>query len=870
MIWKRTYALFLPILVVQVLAAQSPTLPLYQVLAQVEAHYGYAFSFDQQLIAGVTVPEPDLSLTMGDCLAQVLSQLELDYRIVGERDVILLPFQPQPTTLCGYVLDGATKVPLVFAHVYLPTLGTGAYTDEQGFFRFTANLPKVAPISITYLGYQEAKREARLFSGSGCPSIVLAPAGSELSTVTVRGFTIDMLESEQPGIIRFTPEKIPTLPGWGEPDILRSLQLLPGISTADESATNLNIRGGSPDQNLILWDGIPIYHAGHFFGFYGAVNPYVAKEVDVHRGGFGAEYGGRVSGVVDISGKPNFNPKGEYGLGLNLINAHGFAEIPLRPGKSALLVAMRRSYTDLFQSTTYRNIFSRVFSKGRLYDNQGLELETGGEADAAPNFYYSDFNLKWAAQPSDRLDMAISYFTSEDVLGYRFEWDDLLTTRDDLSIRNLGISAHINYEWAPGTRTKLQLTSSRFENNYNFDLQFEGDTVPTFDTQVFNKLEDAKIALHHNWQISPRHRLVLGVEVNAMQAGYDFSEDRQGRDISLENTDYTGSVPTLFGSYYYEAKDKLQLNVGFRAEGYDAQSSGQTLFETGTILPRYSIRYSPFEPDFYLQSSGGIYRQYVYQLPAFYNDLGAGEHIWVLANDDFPVLNAIHLSAGLGLRKPHFLMEIEPYGKIIDNQSSWNVELEEGEDTPLTQDGLLAALGIDVLIKREWDKYSIWTAYTMGVATYRYEALNRGDFFPADYDQLHRLNLTQTLTLKRWDVSAIFHLSSGRPYTEPTALGNRVNKGTGLREYYPVYSTQNNRRLPTYHRLDLAINYKIERQRMKGKIGLSLFNLYNQNNLSDIDFFLFPPEENQLVPRPISLERSMLQRTPNLFVQFSW
>ncbi|MCG8328078.1 MAG: TonB-dependent receptor [Chitinophagales bacterium] len=848
--------------------SQQITLP--EAIKLLENRFQITCSYDAQLLDTILVSSPPFNTSLESTLDELLQAYELEYERIGNQDLIIRPFEPKLLDICGYVLEQFSNAPLPYAHVQIRGTSQGTYTDEKGFFVLEAPLKKRAQLLISYLGYESAQLNAWKFTANSCPTHTLKATQSTLTTVTVKEFTTEMLDANNPNGIHFKPQKIPTLPGWGEPDLLRSLQLLPGISSPDESAANLNIRGGSSDQNLILWDNIPIYHTGHFFGVYSSVNPYVAQSIDVYRSGFGAEYGSRVSSVIDIKGKPSFSQKGEYGLGWNLINAHAYAEIPIRREHSALLIAGRRSYTDLIQSATYQNIFQQVFSKGRLYDNQGLIAEAGIDAQSTPSFYYGDLNLKWAAKPNDQLDMSISYYRGRDAFNYDFKVKDIIKTKDHLRLKNEGWSANLSYRWNQSSQTRAKLISSHFENNYNFELQFNISPDKSFRSLVRNTLQDAKLAIYHDWRFHPRHTFKWGAELNALEAGYNYNEVRQGQDITIDENAYTGAVPLIYMSYQLKIPEKFTLELGFRAEGYASANSNTTLLETAIILPRYAFRFHPFDKSFYFQSSGGIYRQYMYQLPAFYNDLGAGEHIWVLANNQFPVLNAAHLSLGFGYTEGHFLMEFEPYAKVINNLPSWNVEVEEGIDNPFRTDGLLVAVGLDALIRQQWNRYNLWAGYTWSIAANQYKSLNDGEAFPTDYDQRHKLNLTHTYSLKHWDFSATFNISSGRPYTAPEALGFRIDKDTGLRDYYLVYQSQNNARLPVYHRMDIAINYKFEREKMSGKLGFSVFNLYNRTNLEDIDFFLLPQDVSTSIPEMARLERPMLSRTPNVFVQLKW
>ena len=868
---KRGQILISFLFLFQLGIAQKAEISLVEALRILEDRFTYSFSYDASLLQGFNTSLPAPGSDIETSLQHILAEQELEYVILSSTDIIIRPFSPQEVELCGYIKDQMSAAPLPYAHVRLGNTSKGAYSDENGFFNIKGKLPKHIELTISYLGYKTATEDAWAFITPNCKTIKLKANQTLLSTVLVKEFTTEMLEASNPNGIHFKPQKIPTLPGWGEPDLLRSLQLLPGISSADESAANINIRGGSSDQNLILWDDIPIYHTGHLFGFSSSINPFIARSMDIHRGGFGAEYGGRVSGVVDIKGKPTFKSHGEYGIGMNLINAHGYAEIPIRRERSALLIAFRRSFTDLIQSATYQNIFRRVFSKGRLFENQDLQVQSNGFAEAIPTFFYNDLNLKWSAKPTDNLNISISYFIGNDALDYRFTLDTIINTRDELDLSNSGTSINLAYDWNDKSTTLLKLIGSNFSNSYGFELGFGVERAPVIDSRYTNELQDGKITLQHNWQIDARNAVSIGGEVNGIQVNYKFNEQRQGQDLAVNVDTYNGSIPTVFLNYEHRIPDKFTLEMGLRAEAYAAESSGITIFETGILLPRYAIRYHPFDRDFYFQSSGGLYRQYVYQLPAFYNDLGAGENIWVLANGFFPILNGAQVSAGFGFTDDHFLMEVEPYFKIVNNLSSWKVELEDGIDNPFTHDGTLVAMGIDALVKKRWNKYSIWAAYSLAYAGNQYQSLNAGELFPTDYDQRHRLNFTQMLSIKRWDFSSTFNLTSGRPFTQPEAIGFNEGKETNMQEYFLVYQNQNNARLPVYHRLDIAANYKFGKKRMRGKVGLSVFNLYNQSNLADIDFLIFPSAETPSSPPEITrLERPMLSVTPNLFFQMTW
>ncbi|MCB0599496.1 MAG: carboxypeptidase-like regulatory domain-containing protein, partial [Phaeodactylibacter sp.] len=226
--------------------------PLRQVLQQMEAQYQVAFAYDDALVEGVEVWPSAFDKGLEDALGELLEGTGLAYNMIDDGYIVLKQKPPELQLLCGRVLDAA-GLPLPYASVYLRGTSTGCSTDEAGYFELSAVLGLADTVVASYVGYQSLAMPAQSCTLQPCRSIRLALLPTELASVIVKEFTIDMLERESGNRYRFNPQQIPTLPGWGEPDLLRGLQLLPGISAADESASNLSIRGGTSDQNLLLW-----------------------------------------------------------------------------------------------------------------------------------------------------------------------------------------------------------------------------------------------------------------------------------------------------------------------------------------------------------------------------------------------------------------------------------------------------------------------------------------------------------------------------------------------------------------------------------------------------------------------------------------
>lgn len=852
------------------LQATAQSEPLPQALKKLEARFGVTFSYDAAQAEQLAVPLPAANATLEACLEMLLADTDWGYTIVGAQDVVLRILPPEPIRLCGKVVDQSTGEPLPYANITLEGTDKGCYTNEDGYFEWKPILTKTARLRFTYLGYEEKQIKAFPYKNKPCFTLQLKPTGAELASILVKEFTLEMMERAEDGHFHFAPQDIPTLPGWGEPDLLRSLQLLPGISTADESASNLNIRGGTSDQNLLLWDDIPIYHSGHFFGFYSAVNPYVAQSMDVYRGSFGAEYGGRISGVIDIKGKPTAGGKARYGAGMNLLDLHGYAEIPLKPKRSSLLLAVRRSYTDWIQSRTYQKLFNQVFTKGRVYENEATAAQSGGVITSSPNFFYRDFNAKWAFNPSEKSEIALSLYAGNDQFDYNFGLEGQLSTTDHLRTENTGFSARYTQRWNQLFKTELKAVTSNFHNNYSFSYTFDPDIPFEARFQAKNNLNDASFTFAQEWDIFEGQRLKTGIILNLLGTDYLFQTENRQEVFERNQKALLGKTGILYGEYQLELPPKFFLTMGLRYENFTTLQGDTTLLQQPALLPRFSANWRPFGDSFFLHANGGLFRQYVYQISAAYSDLGAGEKIWVMADDLFPVLNAAQFSFGYGYQRGRFLWEMDFYVKGIQNLSSLRLTQEEGVETPFTQMGSMGTVGLDAMLRQRWNKYTLWISYSFAVANNQFPEINNGEAFFTDTDQRHTLTLTQTLALKNWDLSATWYLNSGRPYTLPTGVGSRINMETGAEEFFLQYAHPNNTRLPAYHRLDLAADYRFQTERWLGKLGLSVVNFYNHTNLFDIDYFLAPSEIDPESMELTGLRRPMLGFTPNLFIQIEW
>ncbi|MEM7574160.1 MAG: TonB-dependent receptor [Bacteroidota bacterium] len=881
MLPRRFFVLLFLGLCTSLLAQEEPSIsyrcenrPLTEVLQEWEQQYQLAFAYESRLLADKMVSLSIETQPLAAALKTLFVDSGISYELVGDRYVVLQAATTSSQTYCGRLLDAETDEPLAGATVLLAGIFQGTQTDAAGRFVLEGSWGDEQEVVFSYLGYQDLRKSLTSLQAPTCPELRLRIQSISMPTAIIREFTLDMLESDlTENRFRFNPERIPTLPGWGEPDVLRSLQLLPGVHAADGSATNLNIRGSTSDQNLLLWDGIPIYHSGHFFGQYSAINPYLVKSVDVYRGGYQAEFGGRVAGVIDIEGRPKELETAQYGVGLNLINAHAFAEIPIPSLKSSLLLGGRRSYTDLIRSPTYQNLFDLVFQRGRLSDNRDASEEFSA-VSVDPELFYQDFNLKWSTQLSPRDRISYSWYAGKDQFDYRFEAGDL-ASNDAQSISNRGYSLRYQHEWRDQSSLQFSLTRSYLLGDYFFTYTYDRVNIPSVAEIDFrNQLRETNLGIQQQWSIGSAHQLKVGAQWQRQRIDLRYREGTFSVEQGLELNGYRARKLSAFFDYSWQPDSSWHFNFGLRREGFlNRNIEEERVFEQQNWQPRLNLNWRPFLGlPLVLRGSTGSYRQFHYQVPISLVNLGSNDQIWVVADDYFPALRSHDWSVGLQYKPTNWLFEIDWYRRKTYNLSARDLELVLNPDDPFQFRGTGLAQGVDVLLRYRQRRFSSWLAYSLAKVDYLYED-DDGEVlaFSPDHDQRHQLNLTQMMSWPRWEISLSWHWATGRPYSEPTGYRtNTNNEGTTI--YQLDYGGLNNERLGSVHRLDLTANYKWTTASWRGKLGLSFYNLYDRRNLFDLDFFILPPDlaENRPGPELVDLQRQMLPFTANLFLQLEW
>jgi ferric enterobactin receptor len=654
------------------------------------------------------------------------------------------------------------------------------------------------------------------------------------------------------GKLSFSPDEIAALPGLGERDIFRSLQLMPGISGSNEASAGLYVRGGTPDKNLILYDGFTVYHVDHFFGVFSAFNPNAIDSVTLFKGGFEARHGGRLSSVMEITGKTGKEKGFNAGVGLSLLSYNGTVEVPL--GRNAnLLITGRKS----FQSPLYQNIFD-TYSQDNSSPIGGAGKGAGGGKRGAfyesePSSYFYDLNAKVTFKPSTRDVMFLSFFNGKDDLDNSrtmgvppfLEEQGIQMQNDITDITdwgNLAASFTWHRQWNDAVASRAVVGYSDFfnkrENNIDMEITRDGETQ-SLDRQSLedNNVKDLSLRLDNTFKLGGNNQLDLGFQItrNSIDYLYFYDDVEDGMGIpgrgglgdlgDILNRNDNGNIFSAYLQDRFSLFNKITLTPGFRLSYFDVT-------EKYYYEPRLSMIID-ITQRIKLKGAWGKYYQFVNKLTREDN-LQGNREFWALADDGLiPIGSSVHYIGGVSYETQNVLIDVETYYKDLKGLTEFSLRFapvsgEVNYDDYYYQ-GTGIAKGVELLFQRKFGKYTGWISYTLGKVDYDFPVYS-DDPFPASHDVTHEFKMVQSMKHKNWTFASTLIIASGRPYTDPDGIESITLENDRVINVV-TYGDKNGQRLPAYMRLDLSASYDFKFKGKTARLGFSIFNVLDRKNV---------------------------------------
>ncbi|MAB47158.1 MAG: TonB-dependent receptor [Flavobacteriaceae bacterium] len=628
----------------------------------------------------------------------------------------------------------------------------------------------------------------------------------KLSEVVVSGYIVKGINKLSNGSFEIKVSEFDILPGLVETDVLQAVQAFPGIQSINETVSNINIRGGSHDQNLILWDDIKMYQSGHFFGLISMFNPQITQRVSLTKNGSPTELTDGVSGTISMETEKDINETFNGNIGVNFIDANGFVDVPIGK-KSSLQVAARKALSDFTETPTYNNFFERI--------SQDTEVESNSMSitNSDKTFDFYDASLRWIYKinKNDRLRVNFINAANELVFNENTTINSVEDSRES-SLSQNSIAAAISYSrtW----NTKWQTVFEAYETDY----KLKSINANLLDSQRFlqeNKISETSAKLKVNHKFNNKLQLLSGYHfVETKMTNLDDVDVPRFRLLVSEVVRTHG----VFSQLSYKSNDKqTNLTSGLRYNYIDK-------FSKHLLEPRLSFSHK-FLDFFSIEVLGEFKHQNSSQIINFQNDfLGIEKRRWQLSNDnDIPVIQSRQASLGLSYSKSGWLISAEGYYKKIKGIITQSQGFQNQYEFERTS-GSNEVRGLDFIVRKRLNNFNSWLSYSFMNSDYSFNDLPEATF-PSNYDIRHAITLGTNYTTGKLKVSAGLNWNSGRPTTTPVEA-NEISNGE------INYNSTNSSTLKDYLRVDVSALYNFRlSSATNANLGLSVWNLLNRENI---------------------------------------
>ena len=727
----------------------------------------------------------------------------------------------QTYTISGYVQEESNGENLIGVSVFDKNTNKGSTTNQYGFYSITLEKGN-HNIVYSFIGLKTIEREINLEKDLRI-NISLIESSTVINEIQITEEGLDQnIEKTSMSQVKLKIQNIKSIPAiLGEVDVLKAAQLLPGISGGGEGSAGLYVRGGGPDQNLVLLDEAVVYNAAHLFGFFSVFNADAIKDVNIIKGGMPAQYGGRLSSVLDISMKDGNNKKYQVDGGIGLLSSRMTFQGPIKKNKSSFIISGRRTYVD-------------VLSKPFL----NKENKETGEPNpfAGSGYYFYDLTTKINYRISDKDRIYLSGYFGRDV----FNFSD---NESGFGIEIPWGNATTSLRWNHLFNDKLFMNTSAIFTDYRFEFNI---AQTDFELKIFSGINDWNHKTDFLYIPNTNHEIKFGSNFtyhiftpgNATgQAGeVDFSPDEIFKQYSNEGALYI-SDDIIFN-------DQFKMNIGLRYSSF--QHSGdinpitflknEIRLDTNNnyrhIEPRIALRYR-LDLNSSIKASYSENYQYVHL--ASTGAVSLPTDLWVPSSDIVKPKYSKQYATGYfkNFKDNMYETSLELYYKEMENLIEYKEGILPEDNTNTSSDesftfGNGESYGMEILLKKNQGKTTGWIGYTLSKTTRYFDEVNDGTAYPAKYDRRHDVSLTLTHKMSEaWELSSVFVYATGNSITLPSE--RYIIDGN----VYTEFTSRNGYRMIPYHRLDIGATYtpnNKKKKRFESSWNFSVYNIYNRKN----------------------------------------
>ena len=760
-------------------------------------------------------------------------------------------------TLSGHVQDAVSGEQLLGATVWCEDTKQGVAANIYGFYSLT--LPEGKHnIIVTYIGYTPQRFEIDLSMNIKMDINLIA--GTKLKEAVVSAESLNKIEEQvQMSKMEIPIDQVKRLPAiGGEVDLLKVLQLLPGVQSGGEGTSGLYVRGGSPDQNLMLLDGVPLYSVNHLFGFFSVFNADAVKNMSITKGGFPARFGGRLSSILEIYMKDGHMKEYHADATVSIIASKLTVEGPIVEDKASFMLSARRTYLDL--------LINPIIAQAN---------RNNPDVTTDPRYYFYDLNgkLNWRIGPKDRL--YLSAFKGEDDFGIASAENygiNSSTLDFGLDWKNEIQALRWNREWSPRLFSNTTLTRSLYNFNTGIEITEQSEDTLSMAALYNSGIEDFSGRIDFDFAPNARHYIKFGANwtnhtfsPGATSLELNFG-DTPALDTLLGPADIKSDEAFLYVEDEFELSERLKLNLGVHASILMVQDTSYN-----SIQPRAALNYR-LPGGYAFKASFARMAQYVNLLTN--EGLGLPTDLWVPSTARIRPQQSWQVAMGVAKTFGDIEVSLEGYYKGMEGLLSYKegasflFSLDTDWEDQVTQ-GIGNAYGTELLVQKKYGRTTGWIGYTLSWSNRQFDDINSGNWYPFTYDRRHDVSFVVTHDFTdKWTGSAVWLYGTGRALTlSESSFSAYVPDGTGEGIYTfsaEVPSEKNAFRMSPYHRLDLSLTRTKIRENGTRHLIFSVYNAYNNLN----PFFAQTDEDDN--GNPVIREYGIFPIIPSIAWRFSF
>jgi hypothetical protein len=827
-------------LCISAFSQQETKLPLKTILTEISDLHHITFNYIEDEIVIYKLVPPQKNLSLEAKLDYIRTNTHVEFKAFGGNSYTVINDKKLDKPLCGFLIDAETGQPVEAASLIISNMSISTVSNEKGYFQLPVVSPEV--ILIKHQNYESSSIDPIDIYKPECPEIRLIPVINNLEEIVAQRYLTTGISKNPDGSFRIIPQHFGILPGLIEPDVLQTMQQLPGINNEDETISNISVRGGTHDQNLFLWNGIRMFQTGHFFGLISAFNSALPQTIYISRNGTPAFFGESVSSLVDISSHTKSLEASSTVISADMISAEFYSKFRLSE-RASIGISGRRSFTDIFASPTYVNYRNRIF-QNTIVTNLGDNSTVPFKSDE--HFYFYDFSVGYQQKIGRRHELSVDAISIVNSLIID-QFSGSAQKNNDLGQRNFGVAADWKAIWN-------QTHSSKFNaylSYYNLNASTE-----TFSSGLLleqkNTVMDLGFRFSHSYHIS---------DFLTVNGGYQFNETGVTNFDEINTPFFSRNVTEILRSHSIVAegimhpKDgKTLLKAGFRLNYFEAFN---------VLIPEFRLQFSQkLSNVFRLEILGEQKSQTMSQIIDLQQDfLGIEKRRWTLANNDSkPIQRSDQISVGLTFKHDDWLVTLDNFYKEVDGITTAGQGFQNQYEFVYAQ-GSYRVFGSEVLVQKNFGHFYSWLSYGANDNRYEFDSLSP-QHFPNNFELTHVISIAAIYEWKKLKIALGSRWHSGRPLTTPAS--SEVDVSNPNRPQIS-YNDPNNSRLPDF----FVVNFSASKtwnigQKSNLQASVSVSNLLNKQNV--VNRFYRVNSDIQIE----SINTYALERTPNLNLKLAF